>query len=576
MKWYFKILIALSIVILIAILSLDYLVTRFVDKEIKKIQLELKDTYNFQYDDIDVEILERQVILEKFTFNTLGDQRKLKNKFDFSLDKLFLKVDNYKEAIKDGKLHITVADLNGPTIMYGLRREMSKANVDEHSFDDEPEQRDSLTLDTSSSAFINTILFDKLRIVNGKADVYHLDNPEKKLIHINKVTISSDEFNVNLNETKVEKIISGKNLFIELKQLKTDELKNHDLSIGKVDYFYSKDEVVITDLKFKNIDEPPVFVSKQKYRAPWMDIKVDSISMNLNFWRMYNKGVLYIKEIDIIGADATLYNDVTLELKPIHQDMPPRAIRDISVPLKIEKVALSKSQLKYNHKTKAENTGLFKLSEIEAKVSNVTNIDYIIDSDSNLLMDVSAKLWDSGDLTAKINIDLKNQLDYVFIKGRVLNMPLVKAENMIKPLYGVTVSSGQLINLSYDLTMNENIGKGNLRFDYSDLKVDIKKDSISKHIDESGKLKSNKFLNFVANEAIKKNNVPGGLKYKSNGNMIFDRTKNKPIFDLYWHSIQSGIMDIVVSDALYKSKSNYNKKKSKELKEATKKKKKKK
>ena len=153
-------------------------------------------------------------------------------------------------------------------------------------------------------------------------------------------------------------------------------------------------------------------------------------------------------------------------------------------------------------------------------------------------------------------------------------MPLSKAENMVKPMFGVSIPSGYLNNLSYNLVMNENIGRGSLRFDYKDLKVDIKKDSTEKHIEESGEVKSNKFLNFIGNEAVISNNIPGTKNYVSEGYMIFDRTKNKPIFDLYWHCLQSGIMDVVIIDAFYKSNVNYEKKEKKKAKEATSKKKK--
>lgn len=566
MKWYYKVLTALIGLIIIALISVDYVVTRIVDESIRRIQLELQDRYLFDYKNINVSLLNKNIVLKDFTFTTIGDTSVINHKFDFSLKKLHLKIDNYREAISNGKLNIRIAELKNPSIIYGLRREMNKEEVNESSFEEGPSLQDRLSSDTLIDAYVSSIFINELRVRNGKLDIYHLDDPHKKLFHSENVSILGDQFKVDFYGAKLDDVISANELILNLQSIRSDELTKHVLNVKDIQFTYSLNELLITGFSFKNSDTPELYSSKQKYRSPWLDIYTDTLRINANPWHIYNKGVLYIKEINIIGADVSIYNDVTLALKPIHQPMPSRAIRNIATPLKIDRINLRNSTLKYRHKTEAENTGLFELDELNLSAQNITNIDYLIDSNPTLKIDVNALLWNSGALTADISIDLKNQIDYVYVKGSVLNLPLQKAENMIKPLYGVSIESGYLNKLSYDLAMNENTGEGRLVFNYSDLKVDIKKDSL-KHSDLDGNQKSNKFLNFVANEAIRSNNMPATKKYAAYGHMIFDRTKNKPIFDLYWHSLQTGIMDIVVHDALYTSKGAYLKQEKKKEKE---------
>lgn len=565
MKWYYKVLIAFSALLLIALVSIDFIVARMVEESIKKVQLELADRYRFDYDKIEVGFLKKEIRLKNFTFSTLGDSSIITNKFDFSLKKLHLKIDNYRDVISNGKINIRRAELKNPIIYYGVRREMNKDKVDETSFDEDPQLENDDSTSVATEAFVSSLFINEISIVNGKMDIYHLDDPDKKLIHSENVTISGEAFNLDFNATELDDIVNASEAIIHLQEIRSDELKKHDLSVKDVQFTYSKNVLLITGFRFKNSEAPEVYASKQKYRSPWLDIYVDTVSVRVNPWHIYNKGVLYINDVDIAGANAIIYNDVTLALKPIHQPMPSRAIRDISIPLKIDQISIANSTLKYLHKTEAENTGLFELDEIEAIAQNITNIDYIIDSNPNLTMVVSALLWGSGELAAEIDIDLKHEIDYVYIKGSIINMPLQEAENMIKPLYGVTIKSGYLNELSYDLAMNENKGEGRMVFNYSDLAIDIKKDSL-KHSDEDGNEKSNKVLNFITNEAVRSNNLPGDKKYHPYGYMIFDRAKNKPIFDLYWHCIQSGLMDIVVHDALYTSKGAYYKKEKKEKK----------
>jgi len=565
MKWYYKVLLTFVALLLIALASIDFIVARMVEESIKKVQLELADRYRFDYDKIEVGFLKKEIRLKNFTFSTVGDSAIIRNKIDFSLRKLHLKIDNYKEVISNGKINIIKAELKNPIIYYGVRREMNKENVDQNSFDQDPQSEylDSISVDRE--AFVSSLFINEIRIENGKMDIYHLNNPDRKLIHSENVRILGEAFNLDFNATELDDIVNASEVIIHLQEIRSDELKKHDLNVKDVQFTYSKNELLIAGFNFKNKEEPAIYAAKQKYRSPWLDIYVDTVSISVNPWHIYNKGVLYIKDVNVVGANATIYNDVTLTLKPTHQPMPSRAIRNISIPLKIDQINIANSTLKYLHKTEAKNTGLFELDELYVSAHNITNIDYIIDSNPNLTLNVSGLLWGKGELSAEIDIDLKHEIDYVYAKGSIINMPLQNAENMIKPLYGVSIKSGYLEELSYDLAMNENKGEGRMVFNYSDLVIDIKKDSL-KHSDLDGNEKSNKFLNFLTNEAVRSNNLPSDKKYHSYGYMIFDRTKNKPIFDLYWNSLQTGLMDIVVHDALYTSQGAYSKKKKKEKK----------
>jgi hypothetical protein len=356
-------------------------------------------------------------------------------------------------------------------------------------------------------------------------------------------------------------MVNSKEMDVNLAKISTNQLTGLDVSIDNLNYRINGDEVKLTGLHIKNKENPAVFSSKQKYRSPWLDVDVEEIRIGLNIWKIYNKGVLIIENIAIHGAKATIYNDVTLPLSPPHKPMPSRAIRDIPFPITIDSLNIYNSHLIYKHKMKADKPGIFELTDIEVKGSNITNIDYLIDLNASLTLNISAILWNSGKLKADVDIDLENQLDYTIIEGSLTNMPLKKAENMVKPLFGVDVASGYINNFSYNLTMNENIGRGILRFDYKDLKISIEKNKEVKGTANKAEYKKNRFFSFIANQAIISNNFPGSKNYNATGIMIFDRTKNKPIFDLYWNSLQTGLMDILIPNAFYNTETHYNKSK---------------
>lgn len=567
MKWYWKVLIALSLVLIVSLVSADYVASVLIDKKVKLIQKELEGHYNFDYSKLRVSIIEKKVTLKGFTFETVLDSINTHNKLDLKLKKLVFKFNNYREVLIEGKLHVKKIVLDQPIISYGLKKKLHKDNVEDNAFESQPEADTSLNTKKPNDRLLRLIVFESIELKKGKADIYHLDEPDNDVLIIENADLTINNLKVDLTAKSIEAMLKSDDFNLSLKEVSTDELKNHKLTIGEIAFSLSSKVLSISNFHIENIKGPKANAASQKYRSPWMNISVSSIDIQMNPWHLYRKGVIYFKKVEVDGVSAELYNDITLELSADHKPMPPRAIRKINLPFKIDSVKIKNSELIYKHKGKAENPGVLKLSSLDVIISNITNIDYVLDNNPMIEIYLKAKLWDEGNFSSSIKIDVNSSNDNVYAKGTLSNMAVKKAENMIKPLYGVEISSGYINRLHYDFVMNENIGKGKLKFDYRELKVDIKKAESGKNDAKSGEHKSSKFFSLLANEAVITNNIPGNKNYIPNGFMIFDRTKNKPIFDLYWHCIQVGLMDIVVPDIFYKAEAHYNKKEKKKEKQ---------
>ena len=563
---------SIILLLLIGFLSIDYIISGIVDSKVKVIQKELKGTFDFEYSSLKVSFFRKRIDLKKFKLKSASDTSSNKNSIEFNLEKLILKIENFEDVLFEGKLHFKEVILKHPMINYGLREKLPKTEVNEDSFSEEEDEEEDAGEQRATEKLINLILIDQLSVINGEAAIFSKNNIDKKLLYIKDLGVESTAISIDLNETSLDRMFQDDEFKVRIRDLYSDEIKDLHLEVKKIDFTKSSNSIEISGLYLKNTEKAKTFVSKQKFRAIWMDIIVDKIKLNISPRQIYNKGLVYLKKIEIDGVHAELYNDVTLALKPGHKPMPPSIIRDISLPFKIDSIILKNSELSYFHKDKADAPGLLQFKELEVIVTRATNIDYLIEQNSRMNIDIKAKPWGKGDFVGNISLDLDNPMDYVYARGTLTNLPFKEVENMTKPLYGVEIASGKIDVLKYDLTMNEDIGKGSLRLDYKDLKIDIKKDKEKKD-SETGEHKSNKFFNFVANEAVITSNMPGLKNYESEGYVIFDRNKNKPIFDLLWNCIQVGIMDVVVPNALYSSKSHYKKNEKKVKKEEKKKKK---
>ena len=239
MKWYWKLLIALVVLLILAIISMDTITTRYVDSNVRRLQKQVEGSYNFDYKSLNVSILQKRVVLKDFEFESVIDSLNTNNKLTLHLDKLILHFSTYQEVLIEGKLHIIRAQLKRPIIDYGLKKKLSHENVDDSSLEPQPEaenEDEDVIAEKNKEKFINTIIFDKIKITDGIADIYHLEEADKKLLHVEDLDLTVSKLNVDLDQRSISKMLKTEDLDIAFSNITTNELKNHDLSIDKIKF----------------------------------------------------------------------------------------------------------------------------------------------------------------------------------------------------------------------------------------------------------------------------------------------------------------------------------------------------
>ncbi len=564
MKWYWKILVGLFVMLVIGFFSIDYIATSIVEKEVKKFKNQVRHNYDFDYKSLNLSLIGRTIVLREFEFYTIVDSSYNTNKFDFKLDKLDLKYATYSDIFFNRSVDIIEVVLRQPEISFGLRSLSGKDSKN----DDSNKKNDSL-----KTSFFEKITLEEIRIESGKVNFYNLEKPDKKIVFVNDLDVNVNGFVIDLMKDSFFISEASKKPLFSFKEIYKNDLKNHNLHVDEIQYSYYTKDLKITNFHFENKDSPEVYRKTLSYRSPWFSINVPEIQLKIDPDLIYDSGILLLPKLAITDADITISNDLRLPLKPSHKPMPGSQIKASNINFLMDSLIINNAQLTYIHKGEAVETGFLKFSKFNALALNVTDMDSLIAINPYLDLKVSAKLWDEGNLNTNFRMDLSSDLDRMDVAGSLKNMSMKKIENMVKPLFGIAVNSGQINQLAFNFGMDENMSKGKIIFDYSDLQLDVKaEDKDQKKVEQETQYtdKSMGILNFAFNNAIKSSNIPGDKNYKSEGNIILDRVKDKSVFDLLWNSLAVGMMDIVVFDALYNSQKNYEKKLKKQEKKAKK------
>lgn len=568
LKWYWKVIIALGILISIGLFTADIIVERLVEKQVRKIQEQFAGEYDFSFDKLDVSILTREVLLMNFKFFTVTDSLDYRDKFDFELDELSIELVDYFGFLTVGKLDIDKIEIINPKVNYGLKK------IKESS-DQKPEKGGDSTqiADKKEDLVLKYLNVGTLVLENGKADVFTLKKPDDKILFIEKLDINITGISIDFTSDSLLASTGFETFVYNAYDVYSTGLKNHELSIDNFNYDYHGGGFTISKFHIKNKQTKKAYNAGREYRSPWISIDVEEIAFNLNPWNLYIDGVLSLEKITLTKPDITLFVDLNLPLSPKIKPMPSKMIRSVPVKFSLDSLELIDASFVFMPKMKGENPGNVKLAPINGYLSNITNAPEMLEIDPIMKLDIDTKIWDEGNVDIQMEINVPDLNDPMHVDGKVVNMSLRKTENMITNLFGIEVNTGYMDLLEFHYDATDLMTTGTVVFDYQELILDLKKQVKTGEDGEEKdyKTKSNHFLNFMVGEAVRRDNVPGRKTYVPTGYILRDRIRDKAFSDMLWGSIQQGMLDIALKDAFFDSRKSYNKKAKKEERQVEKK-----
>ena len=558
MKLIIGMVISLIVLMVIAFFSIDYVATNIVEAEARELKRQVEGEYEFNYKELELNLTSKSIVLREFEFLTLTDSFDNRNKFDFKIDKLFLKYDSYRDILFSGTVDIVEVLLRQPEISYGIRSHLKKSKQ---------KKKEKEKQKNPQNGFFEKIILEKFLIESAKADIYRLERPDTKVVFVNDLAVNVNGLVLDLLKDSFYISETNEKPLFSFKEVYKNDLKQHNLSVDEIQYHFEDKELTITNFKIENKLPPDEFIKTLSHRNAWFSIKVPQLKIEIDPRYIYDYAVFYIPKLEISDADVTISNNLTLPIKPGHKPMPGTEINSIDQNFLIDSLILNNIAFKYILKKETAEPGQLKFTKLNGLATNVTDIDTLLAKNPFMDLRLRGLLWDEGKANINFRFDLTSSVDRIDVAGSLKDLPVKKAENMIKPLFGVEVKSGHIDQAVFEYTMDENNGVGKMKFDYRDLKVDVKtedkkqnKESDEVHYTE----KSAGLLNFAVNEAVRTNNTPDMKNYRPEGNIIVDRVKIKPVYDLLWNCLANGMMDIAIKKTFYDSLKSYEKKQKKE------------
>lgn len=314
-----------------------------------------------------------------------------------------------------------------------------------------------------------------------------------------------------VNDLRIRK--AGGLSALQIKQLKFDkELKT----------------LHIDSLKLEPLLSKSAFAKATKNAADtWTLLKVESIDASgVNMGVHMADTSLMVKSLTIDGAFVHAYKNKKYPfIRKEKFPLPMESFQDVKWGIEVDTVKIINSTVKYEElPINGFHTAHIIFDDIEATMSAFNNREFKNLSGISTL-EAKAKVMKTGIVKATFKLPLQKKLKYT-AQGTITNIPLRELNPLLSDLAFVEISTGRLNKLNFAFTYDDYGSKGELNFDYEDLKILGLKKTPNKDL--------NRFKTLLVNTAVKNDQtLTGAIDVK--------RNYNKAVFNLWTISIVDGL-----------------------------------
>lgn len=534
-----KLLIAFVVLVVTFVLSLDFILKRYVENEIRVWTENPESPYDISYEKLKIELFKGKVALRNLeihyksaVYDSLKEAGALPP-FTYAVQLSFLEaeVKDWKELLFRRKFSVDHVILYSPLI---IRYQQEDAAPKPTEKQDEGKSR-------SFREFLDYFSLDAISIQNASVAQVSVgrDSIENFAINninftLNNLLLSSEDFEEEGRFVLPEFEWDMENIHVRLS-------KSNHIYIGKV--AVRKDKLLLSQVALTNDTPYRKFITRQKWRKAHLEMTADSISVDISrLLEYFFTNRLHIPSVAISGMKIDLAVNPNRDFEDQNRPLVSKRIREIKSIMSIDtlRVFNSKVDLKILIKEDRE-PGQMSIDRMNLTVLNITNDPEQLAKNPWMEMHMTARNQRQGLIDLHFAFNIPDKRDLFTAKGKLEGIDFEKFNSITKEPIDISFEKGRLHKVTFDITGNNKTATGIVHFDYEDLHV-----LLLQADEKEGESKGHffkKMLSGLINGAIKTENLVDKKNYKY-ANVTIDKPLNKGHIGYILDVISDGVLQI--------------------------------
>ncbi|MDQ7949235.1 MAG: hypothetical protein REI93_10335, partial [Pedobacter sp.] len=398
------------------------------------------------------------------------------------------------------------------------------------------------TLYQQLSKSISSLHIGNIRVIDADFDYY---SGTKKLNVVKHLKIDVKDFLVDsISQYDSTRVLHAKNIGFELagyQSLTADQM--YTIKVDSLKGSISRKTMILKGLKLIPMYPDLTFSRKYKVQKDRYSLSFTEMELTgLDFLSLHSNGSLHAGHLAIGAAKVAVF--LNRELPPPSFDKgrnyPHNALKRLPIATRIDTVSLKGVDVAYTeYDTKTNERGTLKLENLGGKIFNVSNDSLRLLKHPHAYADLSTKILGTGKLNVKIDFNLTDKNAAFSYTGHVEPFDMRILNPLASSLGLVSIESGKVKQLDFNISANERRSAGTVKFLYNDLKVSLLKEN------EAGEKKKKGLLSFLANAILIKNDNPSKGDPVRIAHVTMERVPQASFFNLMWKSVFLGIREAV-------------------------------
>ncbi|NQZ76035.1 MAG: hypothetical protein HRT61_07975, partial [Ekhidna sp.] len=315
---------------------------------------------------------------------------------------------------------------------------------------------------------------------------------------------------------------------------------SYNLDFGNINFQHPQNELEIDQLHIHSSLSALDYSKRLDFQNDWFDVSADKVRVaDFDLSELVEAEKYTPSQVSIEGLDALIYRDKEVPFPQDQvRDLPQSMLRDLVTKFQVDTIELS-GRIRYQEKPDDyDDYGEISFDQSQIQLINASNID----SRENAVMILNGTgfLMGSGRFQVNGTFDLNSPSNTFSLSGQVIDFPLDSMNRMLGPVANVNIKSGYAKELDFNFQADNDRARGEMRFRYNDLKVQIL--NVKTH-DTQGFGQGIK--TFFANTFVVKNKNPSYLVFLRRGTIFNERDTSRAIFNYWGKSLLSGVVSSI-------------------------------
>lgn len=541
-----KALLTIGIILLLVIIAAWYLGQQWekqVRLQLRSYVRDMSDSlYTLQYADLDLNLITGSLSLYKVSlardsaiYAKLQQQHKApKFLYTLSANQVDLRYFKVLRYFRHKELSAAALELHSPSIVL----ELNHQNIDTTK----PRNAYQNISTKINSLFLGSLL---LNDINLKYTIIQKDS-SLTMTQLSQLRVHVKDFLIDsVAMEDPTRFLYAHNYEFDLKEYKTrtpDSL--YWMHLRDIHYNAADQKLDLGQFSVEPRYSKAQFDVKAQTQRDRFDVQLNNIEISsLQPRKLLEQQVIWANKLTIASARLDIYRNRNLPMPPGNKlgQFPNQLLLKLAIPIYIDTLIGNRTELSYTEvNPKSQEAGKITFNHLHGTFRNITNIDSIIARDGYIRADMDAILMKSGKLRAHFDFSLKDSSGGFGVSGQMKGMDGRELNPMLKPLGMVEIKSCKIDNVTFNMKGNERSASGEVKFLYSDLKVNILKKEEGTH-----EYKKKGLISLFANALVIKDSNPGNGETRI-GHPHFTRDPQKSFFNLVWKTLFTGIKEIAL------------------------------